>query len=81
MTKVAYGFLMALKKHPILIGFNSSVLSIYISTIDKLTPIFQFVALVLGIVIAILTIRIKWIEWRMNEIKYKKHNQQKNEQA
>ena len=64
MEKVEY----FLRKHPTL-GFVSSFWAFLQPFLDTLTPILQFVALVIGVMIGGITLRLKVMEYNEKKVK------------
>ena len=58
-----------LRKHPTL-GFVTSLWAFLQPFLDTLTPILQFVALVIGIGIGVLTFRLKLMEYNEKRAKH-----------
>ena len=62
-----------LRKHPTL-GFVSSFWAFLQPFLDTLTPILQFVALVIGVMIGGITLRLKLMEYNEKRAKKELHN-------
>lgn len=60
---LAYKINHLLSDHPE-IGILGSVGSFLLSLINNLTPVLQFIALIIGVAIGIVTLMIKWRDWR-----------------
>jgi hypothetical protein len=57
-----------LRKHPTL-GFVTSLWAFLQPFLDTLTPILQFVALVIGVMIGGITLRLKLMEYNEKKVK------------
>jgi hypothetical protein len=68
MEKVEY----FLRKHPTL-GFVTSLWAFMQPFLDTLTPILQFVALVIGVMIGGITLRLKIMEYNEKKVKHIKN--------
>jgi hypothetical protein len=61
-----------LRKHPTL-GFVTSLWAFMQPFLDTLTPILQFVALVIGVMIGGITLRLKVMEYNEKKVKHIKN--------
>ena len=61
-----------LRKHPTL-GFVTSLWAFLQPFLDTLTPILQFVALVIGVMIGGVTLRLKLMEYNEKKVKHIKN--------
>jgi hypothetical protein len=61
-----------LRKHPTL-GFVTSLWAFLQPFLDTLTPILQFVALVIGVMIGGITLRLKVMEYNEKKVKHIKN--------
>lgn len=61
-----------LRKHPTL-GFVSSLWAFLQPFLDTLTPILQFIALVIGVMIGGITLRLKVMEYNEKKVKHIKN--------
>jgi len=57
-----------LRKHPTL-GFVTSLWAFCQPFLDTLTPILQFIALVIGVMIGAITLRLKLMEYNEKKVK------------
>jgi hypothetical protein len=61
-----------LRKHPTL-GFVTSLWAFLQPFLDTLTPLLQFVALVIGVMIGGITLRLKVMEYNEKKVKHIKN--------
>jgi hypothetical protein len=61
-----------LRKHPTL-GFVTSLWAFMQPFLDTLTPILQFIALIIGVMIGGITLRLKVMEYNEKKVKHIKN--------